>query len=162
VSVRFGNVLGSRGSMLGTFQAQIGQGGPLTVTHEEVTRYFMLIEEAVALTMQASTIGESGQALVLDMGEPVRIMDVARRMTASADRPIRIEVTGLRRGEKLHEVLLSADEPDHRPSHELICQVQVPPLDWDDLPPALFSDDPELVVEVLRGLVERDKHLESA
>ena len=162
VSVRFGNVLGSRGSMLGTFHAQIDQGGPLTVTHEEVTRYFMLIEEAVALTMQASTIGESGEALVLDMGEPVRIMDVARRMAAAADRPIRIEVTGLRAGEKLHEVLLSDDEPDDRPSHPMICQVRVPPLDWDTLPPELYSSDPEQVVAVLRGLVERDLHLERA
>jgi len=155
-------VLGSRGSMLGTFHAQIDQGGPLTVTHEEVTRYFMLIEEAVALTMQASTIGESGEALVLDMGEPVRIMDVARRMAAAADRPIRIEVTGLRAGEKLHEVLLSDDEPDDRPSHPMICQVRVPPLDWDTLPPELYSSDPEQVVAVLRGLVERDLHLERA
>jgi len=162
VSVRFGNVLGSRGSMLGTFHAQIEQGGPLTVTHEDVTRYFMLTEEAVALTMQASTISESGQALVLDMGEPVRIMDVAKRMAAAADRPIRIEITGLRAGEKLHEVLLAKGEPDERPSHPMICQVQVPPLDWDSLPGDLCSQDPAVVIDVLRSLVERDLHLESA
>jgi FlaA1/EpsC-like NDP-sugar epimerase len=162
VSVRFGNVLGSRGSMLGTFQAQIEQGGPLTVTDEHVTRYFMLTEEAVALTMQASTISESGQALVLDMGEPVRIMDVAKRMAAAADRPIRIEITGLRAGEKLHEVLLARGEPDDRPSHPMICQVRVPPLDWDMLPDELWSTDPTVIVEALRGLVERDLRFESA
>ena len=110
MSVRFGNVLGSRGSVLGTFTTQIEQGGPITVTHPEVTRYFMTVEEAVQLVIQAGAIGRSGEAMVLDMGEPVRIADVARRLADQADRPIEITYTGLRPGEKLHEVLQGCGE----------------------------------------------------
>jgi FlaA1/EpsC-like NDP-sugar epimerase len=107
LSVRFGNVLGSRGSMLTAFQSQIERGGPLTVTDPEVTRFFMTVEEAVQLVIQAGAIGRNGEALVLDMGTPVVIADVARQMTARSDRPISVEFTGLRPGEKLHEVLLA-------------------------------------------------------
>ncbi len=128
VSVRFGNVLGSRGSVLPAFRAQIEAGGPVTVTHPDVTRYFMTVEEAVQLTIQAGAIGRPGEVLVLDMGRPVRIAEVAERLIAQADRPVRIEYTGLRPGEKLHEVLLGADEPDERPFHPLISHVPVPPL----------------------------------
>ena len=95
MSVRFGNVFGSRGSVLGTFTTQIEQGGPITVTHPEVTRYFMTVEEAVQLVIQAGAIGGSGEAMVLDMGEPVRIADVAKRLADQADRPIEIAYTGL-------------------------------------------------------------------
>jgi FlaA1/EpsC-like NDP-sugar epimerase len=129
VSVRFGNVLGSRGSVLTAFHTQVAAGGPITVTHPEVTRFFMTVQEAVRLVIQAGTIDSEGGALVLDMGEPVRIADVAQRLIDTADRPIDIAYTGLRPGEKLHEVLLGAGEPDHRPSHPLISQVPVPPLD---------------------------------
>ena len=108
LSVRFGNVLGSRGSMLTTFQSQIERGGPLTVTDPHVTRFFMTIEEAVQLVIQAGAIGRNGEALVLDMGKPVVIAEVARLMAARSDRRIAIEFTGLRPGEKLHEVLLAA------------------------------------------------------
>ena len=97
-------------------------GGPVTVTHPDVTRYFMTVEEAVQLVIQAGAIGESGEALVLDMGEPVRIADVARRLADEADRPIEIVYTGLRPGEKLHEVLQGSRRgpaalgpPAHRP-----------------------------------------------
>jgi FlaA1/EpsC-like NDP-sugar epimerase len=128
LSVRFGNVLGSRGSVLTAFAAQVETGGPLTVTHPDVTRYFMTIEESVRLVIQAGAIGSGGQALVLDMGEPVRIADVARRLAEAADRSIELDFTGLRPGEKLHEVLLAADEPDNRPVHPLIAHVEVPPL----------------------------------
>ena len=128
LSVRFGNVLGSRGSVLTTFRAQIDAGGPVTVTDPDVTRYFMTVEEAVQLVIQAGAVGRDGEALVLDMGSPVRIDDVARRLVAEAHRPIDIVYTGLRPGEKLHEVLLGEDEDDHRPIHHLISQVPVPPL----------------------------------
>jgi len=120
LSVRFGNVLGSRGSMLTVFQSQIERGGPLTVTDPHVTRFFMTIEEAVQLVIQAGAIGNDGEALVLDMGKPVVIAEVARLMAARSDRRISIEFTGLRPGEKLHEVLLAEGEDDLRPSHPLI------------------------------------------
>ena len=128
LSVRFGNVLGSRGSVLEGFRAQIDAGGPITVTDPNVTRYFMLVEEAVQLVIQAGAIGNDGEALVLDMGAPVRIDDVARRLAAQAPHDVEIVYTGLRPGEKLHEVLLGSDELDHRPAHPLISHVQVPPL----------------------------------
>jgi FlaA1/EpsC-like NDP-sugar epimerase len=125
VSVRFGNVLGSRGSVLETFQEQIRVGRSITITHPDVTRYFMTVQEAVSLTLHAAAIGEPGQALVLDMGEPVRIVDLATRL-GGADIPI--VYTGLRPGEKLTETLLGPDEKDIRPHHHLITQVDVPPL----------------------------------
>jgi FlaA1/EpsC-like NDP-sugar epimerase len=131
VSVRFGNVLGSRGSMLETFRAQIDRGGPLTVTDKDATRYFMMVEEAVALSIQAGAIGRPGEVLVLDMGKPVRIDDVARMMVARAPRPIRVEYTGLRPGEKVHEVLFGADEVDARPFHPAISHVSAPAMSED-------------------------------
>ncbi len=133
VSVRFGNVLGSRGSMLTAFEQQIRAGGPVSVTHRDVTRYFMTVEEAVALTIQAGAFGEPGEALVLDMGSPVRIADVAKRLVDQSDTPIRIVYTGLRPGEKLHEVLLGSGEVDLRPRHPLVSQVPVPPLAFEDV-----------------------------
>jgi FlaA1/EpsC-like NDP-sugar epimerase len=129
LSVRFGNVLASRGSVLTTFAAQIARGGPVTVTHPEVTRYFMTIPEAVQLVIQAGAIGSGGEALVLDMGEPVRIADVARHLVAQCDRPVDIVYTGLRPGEKLHEDLTGRRESSRRAVHPLISHVPVPPLD---------------------------------
>ena len=126
LSVRFGNVLGSRGSVLGAFERQIADGGPITVTDPDVTRYFMTVTEAVQLVVQAGAVGLDGEALVLDMGEPVRIVDVARRLVAQADRPIEIVFTGLRPGEKLHEVLLGQAEKDDRHAHPLISHCRVP------------------------------------
>lgn len=141
LSVRFGNVLGSRGSVLTAFRAQLDAGGPITVTHPEVTRYFMTVEEAVQLVIQAGAVGRDGEALILDMGEPVRIADVAKRMIEASGKRIEIQYTGLRPGEKLHEVLRAEDEPDHRPFHELISHVPVPPLDPAavDLPPSTLA-----------------------
>jgi len=138
LSVRFGNVLGSRGSVLTSFQAQIAAGGPVTVTHPDVERYFMTVEEAVQLVIQAGAIGGNGEVLVLDMGKPVRIDDVARFLADQAERPPEIVYTGLRPGEKLSEVLLGTGEVDQRPHHPLISQVEVPPLD----PKALSLIDP--------------------
>ena len=131
LSVRFGNVLGSRGSVLTSLQAQIAADGPVTVTHRDVTRYFMTVEEAVELVIQAGAIGGNGEALVFDMGEPVRIDDVARFLVGRTERPVDIVYTGLRPGEKLSEVLLGAGEIDDRPRHPLISQVPVPPLNPD-------------------------------
>lgn len=134
VSVRFGNVLGSRGSMLPAFKDMINRGGPVTVTHPDVTRFFMTIPEAVQLVINAGAIGEQGEVLVLDMGEPVKIDEVARRLIKHARRlDVEIVYTGLRPGEKLHEDLFGNDEVDVRPIHPLISHSPVPPLRIDDL-----------------------------
>ena len=145
LSVRFGNVLGSRGSVLGALSAQVKAGGPLTVTHPEVTRYFMTVDEAVQLVLQAAVIGGSGEVLILDMGEPVRIADIARRLAAQSAHPVDIVYTGLRPGEKLSEDLLGADEIDHRPRHPLIRHAQVKPLDPDELNGLVLADGPDAV-----------------
>jgi FlaA1/EpsC-like NDP-sugar epimerase len=128
LSVRFGNVLGSRGSVLTAFAAQVAAGGPVTVTDPAVTRYFMTVQEAVQLVIQAGAIGRDGEALVLDMGQPVRIDEIARMLVAKAPRRVDVIYTGLRPGEKLHEDLLANGEPDRRPVHPLISHVDVPPL----------------------------------
>lgn len=129
LSVRFGNVLGSRGSVLHTFRSQIERGGPITVTHPDVTRYFMTIPEACELVLQAGAIGEPSDVLVLDMGEPIRIVDVVRRLIEESHRDdIEIRYTGLRHGEKLDEVLFSALESGEQSSHPLINRVTVPAL----------------------------------
>ncbi|HEX7167617.1 MAG TPA: polysaccharide biosynthesis protein, partial [Acidimicrobiales bacterium] len=154
LSVRFGNVLGSRGSMLSTFQSQIASGGPVTVTDPEVTRFFMTIQEACELVIQAGAIGNDGEALVLDMGEPVRIADVARRLAAQAPRPVQIVYTGLRPGEKLHEVLLGTGEPDHRPVHPLVSHVVVPALQPAAVLALETAGDPDLLVKQFAELCE--------
>ncbi len=134
LSVRFGNVLGSRGSVLPLFRAQIEAGGPVTVTHPDVTRFFMTIPEACELVIQAGALGHDGEALVLDMGEPMRIADLARRLVAESGRgDVEIVYTGLRPGEKLHEELFAPGEHPVVSEHELISRVPVPPLSASDV-----------------------------
>ncbi|SJN08667.1 UDP-N-acetylglucosamine 4,6-dehydratase [Leucobacter sp. 7(1)] len=125
LSVRFGNVIGSRGSMLPTFRALIEAGGPITVTHPDVTRFFMTIPEACQLVVQAGGIGRPGEVLILDMGEPVKILDVAQRMVAQSGKDIDIVFTGLRHGEKLHEELVGRGEGNKRPFHPKITHAHV-------------------------------------
>jgi FlaA1/EpsC-like NDP-sugar epimerase len=133
ISVRFGNVLGSRGSVLTTFNTQLESGGPLTVTDPDVTRFFMTVEEAVQLVVQAAGIGNGGEVLVLDMGEPVRIADVAEQLAHTVDPPCPISFVGLRPGEKLHEELFGDGEVPRYSSHPLIRSVAVPALYGDDV-----------------------------
>nr|WP_127554685.1 polysaccharide biosynthesis protein [Actinoplanes sp. OR16] len=152
LSVRFGNVLGSRGSVFTTFSAQIADGGPVTVTHPDVTRYFMTTQEAVHLVIQAAAIGRDGEALVLEMGEPVRIAEVARQMVQLARSPVEIRYTGLRPGEKLDETLFGADEHDQRPFHPLISHVAVPPLEAAQLFRIDPGADPEQLITQLQAL----------
>jgi len=129
ISVRFGNVLGSRGSVLMSFRDQIEKGGPVTVTHRGVTRYFMTISEAVQLVIQAGAIGSNGEVLVLDMGEPVSIYDVATQLVRNSQKSVAIEIVGLRSGEKVHEELFGDGEIDTRPQHPLISHVPVSAID---------------------------------
>ena len=139
LSVRFGNVLGSRGSVLFSFQEQIRQGGPVTVTDPEVTRYFMTIPEACQLVLHAATIGHDGYVMVLDMGEPVKIVDIARNLVAMSNTSTEIVFTGLRAGEKLDEELFGDYEGSVVKIHEKISRVEAPYLDAPVLPPTTAS-----------------------
>ncbi len=140
LSVRFGNVIGSRGSLVPVFATMIEAGGPVTVTDPEVTRFFMTIPEACHLVIQAGGIGGPGEVLILDMGQPVRILDVAERMIARSGRDVSIVFTGLRPGEKLNEELMGAGETDLRPIHPKISHTAVAVLDPDALGADLWAD----------------------
>jgi FlaA1/EpsC-like NDP-sugar epimerase len=158
LSVRFGNVLGSRGSVLTALSAQVAAGGPVTVTDPEVSRYFMLADEAVHLLLQAAVIGRGGEVLVLDMGEPVRIADMARRMAAGSGREVEIVFTGLRPGEKLFEDRLAQGENDVRPYHPLISQVPVPPLSAAEVAVLDPDADADSVYRELARLARSSSH----
>jgi len=144
--VRFGNVLDSSGSVVPLFRRQLAEGGPITVTHAEVTRYFMTIPEAAQLVLQAGAMAVGGDVFVLDMGQPVKIMDLAQRMVQLSGLTVRddlhpegdieIVVTGLRPGEKLYEELLIGDNPE-RTVHARIMKAHEAALTWDDLQPHL-------------------------
>jgi len=133
ISVRFGNVLGSRGSLLETFLAQIESGGPVTVTSPDVRRFFMTVQEAVHLVLQASVHGLDGQCHVLSMGEQILIKDVAEHLIKRSGRTVAIEYVGLRPGEKLEEELFDASEDPTPTSHPLISAVIVTPLEPSEL-----------------------------
>jgi FlaA1/EpsC-like NDP-sugar epimerase len=144
--VRFGNVLGSSGSVVPLFRQQLRNGGPITVTHAEVTRFFMTIPEAAQLVMQAGAMAHGGEVFVLDMGQPVRIMDLAHRMVELSGLSVRdtehplgdveIKVTGLRAGEKLYEELLIGDNPLPT-DHPRIMKARENFLPWAELEPRL-------------------------
>lgn len=167
--VRFGNVLGSSGSVVPRFSAQIAAGGPITLTHKEVTRYFMTIPEAAQLVIQASTMAVGGDVFVLDMGKPVRIYDLAVKMVYLSGLlvkddihsygDIEIKVTGLRQGEKLYEELLIGNNPQPT-SHPKIMKAHEEFLSWSDLQQeleklnlALDSFDGKLITSILKKLV---------
>ncbi|HCL53581.1 MAG TPA: hypothetical protein DIC37_10635, partial [Pseudomonas sp.] len=167
--VRFGNVLGSSGSVIPLFHQQIKTGGPLTVTHPKITRYFMTIPEAAQLVVQAGAMGQGGDVFVLDMGEPVRIVELAEKMihlsglsVRSSSNPqgdIAIEFTGLRPGEKLYEELLIGDDVSPT-AHPMIMAANEDYLAWERLREgltlllaAVAEDDFTRVRQLLREMV---------
>ncbi|MFJ6328546.1 MULTISPECIES: polysaccharide biosynthesis protein [unclassified Rhizobium] len=165
--VRFGNVLGSSGSVVPLFRQQIRDGGPITLTHPEITRYFMTIPEASQLVIQAGAMSGGGDVFLLDMGEPVRIADLARRMVElsgltvrDADEPdgdIELEITGLRPGEKLYEELLIGDDPQPT-SHPRIMQAKEDFLPWPELSKRLSALEAALNendIPLARALLEK-------
>ncbi|MBP7491786.1 MAG: polysaccharide biosynthesis protein, partial [Rhodoferax sp.] len=168
--VRFGNVLGSSGSVVPLFRQQIKVGGRITLTHVDITRYFMTIPEAAQLVIQASAMAKGGDVFVLDMGEPVRIMDLARRMVELSGRTVRdeanpegdiaLEVTSLRPGEKLYEELLIGDNPLPT-THPRIMRAQEEFLPWPMLSAQMALLDQSLnanEVPAIRALLQSLVH----
>jgi FlaA1/EpsC-like NDP-sugar epimerase len=170
VAVRLGNVLGSRGSAVLTFKQQIAAGGPVTVTHPEMQRFFMTIPEAVQLILQAAALGRGGEIFVLDMGEPVKIVDLARELVElsglKVGEDIDITFTGMRPGEKLYEELFIPGESYQRTTHEKIfiashaSDVTVPDLDalLESLHQSALRNDRAMIVNVLQRLIPEYRH----
>jgi FlaA1/EpsC-like NDP-sugar epimerase len=179
VAVRFGNVLNSSGSVIPIFRKQIERGGPVTVTHPEMTRYFMTIPEAVSLVVQAGAIGGRGQVFVLDMGEPVRIVELAQNMIrlsgkeprlpedpAASPRDVQIVFTGAKPGEKYHEELWSEDDSVGETTHPKILRLSRPPVDPEWLEQQLaelerLADEGDTleVVGKLRNVVDKPQRV---
>ncbi|HEY9001071.1 MAG TPA: nucleoside-diphosphate sugar epimerase/dehydratase [Mucilaginibacter sp.] len=164
VTTRFGNVLGSNGSVIPRFRAQIQKGGPITVTHPEITRYFMTIPEAVQLVLEAGTMGTGGEIFIFDMGQPVKITDLALKMIKLAglqpDKDIKIVYTGLRPGEKLYEELLNAGErtmPTHHPKIKIAQVITYPyeavAADIEELLELNKGQDDEAIVNKMKEIV---------
>ena len=134
ITTRFGNVLGSNGSVIPRFRDQIQRGGPVTVTHPEIIRYFMTIPEACRLVLEAGSMGNGGEIYIFDMGKPVKIVDLAKRMISLSGRiDVKIEFTGLRHGEKLYEELLNVKELTKPTHHEKIMIATVREYDYEDV-----------------------------
>ena len=133
ISVRFGNVIGSNGSFVNAFKHQIRNGGPVTVTHPEIDRYFMTIGEAVHLVLQAAVIGNADETLILDMGNPIKIDLIAKRMILASGKEIKIVYTGLQKGEKLHESLSNTDEILNVSAHKRIFYTKVKPMNLNEI-----------------------------
>ncbi|MCP4962474.1 MAG: SDR family NAD(P)-dependent oxidoreductase [Actinomycetia bacterium] len=154
LSVRFGNVLGSRGSVLDAFAKQIEMDEPLTVTHPEIERYFMTVEEAVGLVIAAGDIGRTGEVMILEMGKPVKIVDVARQMIESSGKNLDIEITGLRPGEKMTERLTGVEEPVVLNETGLMWHATCPPVGWSDICDLALIADDDLLRAELRDAAE--------
>ena len=143
ITTRFGNVLGSNGSVIPLFRQQIERGGPITVTHPDIIRYFMTIPEACQLVLEAGSMGNGGEIFIFDMGKPVKILDLAKKMIRLSGRTdIKVEFTGLRHGEKLYEELLATKENTKPTSHDKIMIANVREYDFDDI-----SDDIDDLIE---------------
>ena len=161
ITTRFGNVLGSNGSVIPLFKKQIKQGGPVTVTHPDIIRFFMLIPEACRLVLEAGTMGKGGEIFVFDMGKPVRIVDLAKRMiNLSGAKNVKIEFTGLRDGEKLYEEVLSENENTKPTSHPKIMVASVREYDYalakkneEELLKLSYSYDDMAIVAKMKEIV---------
>lgn len=170
VTVRFGNVLGSRGSVVPLFEKQIAAGGPVTVTHKDMTRFFMTIPEAVQLVLQAGSQAEGGEVFLFDMGKPVKINDMAEDLIRlhglTPGRDIKIVYTGLRPGEKLYEELLTSEEGTTSTKHKKIFKAQIQPLDEADLQQSLQTlrdvTDTRIILQTLKHMIPtyKSKQLE--